>query len=341
MATPEEIARQLAAEAVAADDPTGWFERVYAAAEAGETQVPWDRAAPNRLLVQWATDGGLSGGGRRAVVVGCGLGDDAEFVAGLGFATTAFDISATAVRAARRRYPDSRVSYATADLLSLPAAWLESFDLVVESMTLQALPDPPRAAAITSVGRLVAPGRHADRHRPGPRARRPRRWPAVGADPRRDRRAGRLRAAAGARRGPARPRAAIRAALAGRAHAPGGPPPMTAPARPARPPRPTQADLAAARELTIPDVAAPGLRVLFSGINPGLYSAATGYHFARPGNRFWPALHRSGFTPRQLDPSEQDQLLGLGLGITNVVARATARADELSRRRAARGRPGC
>jgi TDG/mug DNA glycosylase family protein len=105
---------------------------------------------------------------------------------------------------------------------------------------------------------------------------------------------------------------------------------MTAPARPGRPGRPTPADLAAARELTIPDVAAPGLRVLFSGINPGLYSAATGYHFARPGNRFWPALHRSGFTPRQLDPSEQDELLGLRLGITNVVARATARADELS-----------
>ena len=95
-------------------------------------------------------------------------------------------------------------------------------------------------------------------------------------------------------------------------------------------PRPTRAELEAARDLTIPDVAAPGLHVLFCGINPGLYSAATGYHFARPGNRFWPALHRSGFTPAQLDPSEQRQLLGLGLGITNVVARATARADELS-----------
>ena len=102
---------------------------------------------------------------------------------------------------------------------------------------------------------------------------------------------------------------------------------MTAPTRP---PRPTRAELEAARDLTIPDVAAPGLRVLFSGINPGLYSAATGFHFARPGNRFWPALHQSGFTPRQLDPSEQDRLLPLGLGITNVVARATARADELS-----------
>jgi double-stranded uracil-DNA glycosylase len=96
------------------------------------------------------------------------------------------------------------------------------------------------------------------------------------------------------------------------------------------PRRPTAAEIAAANGLTIPDVIAPGLRVLFSGINPGLYSAATGYHFARPGNRFWPALHQSGFTPRQLRPDEQEQLLGLGLGITNVVARATARADELS-----------
>lgn len=75
---------------------------------------------------------------------------------------------------------------------------------------------------------------------------------------------------------------------------------------------------------------AGGLRVLFCGINPGLLSAATGHHFARPGNRFWPVLHLSGFTPRQLLPAEQDELPAYGLGITNVVARATARADELS-----------
>ncbi|MER6405627.1 G/U mismatch-specific DNA glycosylase [Streptomyces viridosporus] len=80
----------------------------------------------------------------------------------------------------------------------------------------------------------------------------------------------------------------------------------------------------------MPDVAADGLRVLFCGINPGLMTAATGHHFARPGNRFWPALHRSGFTPRLLKPAEQEELLSHGLGITNVVARATARADELS-----------
>jgi TDG/mug DNA glycosylase family protein len=94
--------------------------------------------------------------------------------------------------------------------------------------------------------------------------------------------------------------------------------------------RPTREEVAAAAGRTIPDLGGPGLRVLFSGINPSLYSAATGHHFARPGNRFWPALHRSGFTPRQLDPSEQGLLPSLGLGITNVVARATARADELA-----------
>ena len=94
--------------------------------------------------------------------------------------------------------------------------------------------------------------------------------------------------------------------------------------------RPTRAELEAARALTVPDVVAPGLRVLFCGINPGLYTAAIGHHFGRPGNRFWPALHLSGFTPRQLAPWEEDELLGLGLGITNLVARTTAAATELS-----------
>ena len=92
-------------------------------------------------------------------------------------------------------------------------------------------------------------------------------------------------------------------------------------------------DLAGAQNRTIPDVLPePGapFRVLFCGINPGLYSAATGWHFARPGNRFWPALHLSGFTPRRLDPSEQDLLPGWGLGITNLVPRATAQAAELT-----------
>ena len=94
---------------------------------------------------------------------------------------------------------------------------------------------------------------------------------------------------------------------------------------------PTPNELLEANGRTIPDVIGPGLTVLFCGINPGLWSAWSGHHFARPGNRFWPALHRSGFTPRQLAPAEQDELLAHGLGITNVVARATATAAELGR----------
>ncbi|MGP9022146.1 G/U mismatch-specific DNA glycosylase [Streptomyces sp. BR1] len=92
----------------------------------------------------------------------------------------------------------------------------------------------------------------------------------------------------------------------------------------------TPEELQAARDHVIPDVVAGGLSVLFCGINPSLMSGATGHHFARPGNRFWPVLHLSGFTPRQLKPWEQGELLTYGLGITNVVARATARADELT-----------
>ncbi|MFE9458692.1 G/U mismatch-specific DNA glycosylase [Streptomyces californicus] len=99
----------------------------------------------------------------------------------------------------------------------------------------------------------------------------------------------------------------------------------------------TPEELNAARGRIVPDVVGGGLRVLFCGINPSLTTAVTGHHFAHPGNRFWPVLHRSGFTPRQLRPAEQAELLGLGLGITNVVARATARADELDAEEFRRG----
>jgi TDG/mug DNA glycosylase family protein len=102
--------------------------------------------------------------------------------------------------------------------------------------------------------------------------------------------------------------------------------------------RPTKAELQAAVGKTVPDVIAPGLVVLFVGINPGLYSAAVGHHFARPGNRFWPALYEAGFTPRLLRPDEEGELPGLGLGITNLVSRATAAASELSAEELRRGR---
>jgi len=102
--------------------------------------------------------------------------------------------------------------------------------------------------------------------------------------------------------------------------------------------KPAARDLAAAAGRTIPDVIAPRLRVLFCGINPGLLSGATGHHFARPGNRFWPALLASGFTERLLAPAEQRVLLEHGCGITNLVARTTASAEELSRAELVAGR---
>ena len=94
--------------------------------------------------------------------------------------------------------------------------------------------------------------------------------------------------------------------------------------------RPSAADLQAAAGRSIPDVVAPGLGVLFVGINPGLYSGATGRHFARPGNRFWPTIHQAGFTPRLMQPDETEALLDLGIGITNLVNRTTATAAELT-----------
>ncbi|WP_165229529.1 G/U mismatch-specific DNA glycosylase [Aquisphaera insulae] len=94
--------------------------------------------------------------------------------------------------------------------------------------------------------------------------------------------------------------------------------------------RPTREEVAAAHGDLLPDLIAPGLKVLFCGINPSLYSAAVGHHFARPGNRFWPALHAAGFTDRRLRPEEQRLLLDRGLGITNLAGRATAAADELT-----------
>lgn len=162
MTEAEHNAMRLAHESIAAGDPTGWFERLYAAAAAGQTGVPWDRHAPSPLLVRWATERGLGGSRVRpplpALVVGCGLGDDAEFIANLGYRTVAFDISASAIRAARERFPESEVAYCVADLMAAPRDWSLAFDLVVESMTLQALPESSRPAAIGGLGPLVASG---------------------------------------------------------------------------------------------------------------------------------------------------------------------------------------
>jgi G:T/U mismatch-specific DNA glycosylase len=101
--------------------------------------------------------------------------------------------------------------------------------------------------------------------------------------------------------------------------------------------KPTKAEILASAGKTVPDLIAPDLRVLFCGINPGLYSGATGHHFARPGNRFWPALYAAGFTERLLSPFEEHELLKNGYGVTNIVERATAAAAELSDEELVRG----
>lgn len=138
---------------LAAANPTGWFEDLYTEAAAGTAAVPWDIPNPQPHLVEWAS--GVGGTGRRALVVGCGYGRDSEFLASLGFDVVAFDVSPTGIAATRTRYPTSKVSYVVADLLAPPAEWLRAFDLVVENMTVQALPIPLHAQATERVASLV------------------------------------------------------------------------------------------------------------------------------------------------------------------------------------------
>ena len=139
-----------------------FFDCLYVAAGGGGEPLPWDRGgAPQQLLADWAAYRGLrgpGGAGKRAVVVGCGLGGDAEFLARLGFAVVGFDFSAPAIEAARALNPTSTVDYEVADLLALPEGWLAGFDLVVESLTVQSLPRSIRPRVIAAVRSLAAPG---------------------------------------------------------------------------------------------------------------------------------------------------------------------------------------
>jgi 2-polyprenyl-3-methyl-5-hydroxy-6-metoxy-1,4-benzoquinol methylase len=133
------------------------FEEMYAAAGDDLAALPWASLKPFPLLVEWLDDKG-GGVGGKALVVGAGLGDDAEELARRGFDVTAFDLSATAIERARERFPDSTVDYRVADLLDLPAEWSERFDLVVEIRTLQSLPIGDRAVAAAAIAGTVAPG---------------------------------------------------------------------------------------------------------------------------------------------------------------------------------------
>ena len=133
-------------------DPTGWFEPAYAQANGDRAAIPWAEKGINPHLIEWAERTSLTGTGQTALVIGCGLGDDAEYLASLGFAVTAFDISPTAVAWCRQRFPHSPVNYLAADLFShaLPAS-----DFVLEAYTLQALPRSFRARAVSAIAALV------------------------------------------------------------------------------------------------------------------------------------------------------------------------------------------
>jgi SAM-dependent methyltransferase len=155
---PDIEARRLASESLAVDDPTGWFERLYAAAEDGAAVVPWDRGMAHPLLSDWVSVTRPDGAGKRALIIGCGTGWDAELIADLGYETVAFDVSPTGIEAARKAHPDSVVQYQTADLLTPPAEWRQAFDLVVEIFTVQSLPVPMQSAATKQVSAQVAPG---------------------------------------------------------------------------------------------------------------------------------------------------------------------------------------
>src|SRR4051812_8193325 len=133
------------------------FEAIYAGAEAGAAEPPWDYGAARPQLVEWTEAQHLAGGGREALVVGCGYGADAEFLASLGYRTTGFDFAPTAIAGARRKHPDTSVSYLVADVLDLPREWQGRFDLVVESLTVQSMPPEQHTVAARHIAGLVGP----------------------------------------------------------------------------------------------------------------------------------------------------------------------------------------
>jgi SAM-dependent methyltransferase len=151
-------ARELAAEFAAKGNTTGWFEALYAESGGDNEKIPWADLEPNKYFTRWAADTGLKGNGRKALVVGCGLGDDALMLHDLGFKVTAFDISPTAIEWARKLHKDTDIRFETMDLFEPFRGWLGAFEYVLEIYTIQPLPLEMRERVIDSIAAFVAPG---------------------------------------------------------------------------------------------------------------------------------------------------------------------------------------
>lgn len=143
-----ERVRELSHQFLERGDYKGWFDALYTEAEGDTSHIPWADVEPTKFLVEWFDKNEIEGDGKRALVVGCGLGDDAEFVQSKGFDVTAFDISETAIEWCKKRFPNTKVNYLVADLFDLPGDWIGEFDLIVEINTLQAMPSPFRIEAM-------------------------------------------------------------------------------------------------------------------------------------------------------------------------------------------------
>ena len=158
MPTNREKVAQLAARYVAREDATGWFEVLYRSAGGSPAAIPWADMQPNPNFTEWAERRGLRGGGQAALVIGCGLGDDAQALDRLGFNVTVFDISQTAVEWCRSRFPTSSVDYRVMDLFRAPESWNRGFDFVLEAYTLQVLPPTLQRTAMRCIAACIAPG---------------------------------------------------------------------------------------------------------------------------------------------------------------------------------------
>jgi SAM-dependent methyltransferase len=153
-----ERTKEIAAEFAEKGDTLGWFEALYKEAAGDNERIPWADLAPNKFLVRYAEQTNLQGNNRRALVVGCGLGDDARFLNDLGFRVTAFDISPTAIEWARKLHADTGIKFAVADLFNAPKEWFAAFEFVLEVYTIQPLPMEMRAQTIDAIANFVELG---------------------------------------------------------------------------------------------------------------------------------------------------------------------------------------